>query len=373
MPTLHMTDVVVSRLKEPGTYFDETTPAFAIRVGKNRKTWFVIRGRERLRTNIGQYPQTSLADARKEAKRLLTEEPSKHATLRFEEAYERFKESIATKKARTQRDYKRVLDKHLLPTLRRKKLAEIEYDDVVNLTKHLPPSEAAHTLAVARTFFRWCVRPPRRYIAHSPLEGVQIKLAKKRKRILKDDELAAVWNAANEQGYPHGTVVQLLILTGQRKGEIAALRWPWIDQKAQTITLPGGEDGVTKNKLEHTFPYDGRVSAILATIPRRNSTDLLFPSRDSEERPISGWSKFKAQISALIPKVEGWTLHDLRRTFRSKHGEIGTDRTIAERLIGHAAGVTTDVETIYDRWTYMPQMREAIERFEKHLDILLAR
>jgi hypothetical protein len=139
MPTLHMTDVVVSRLKQPGTYFDETTPAFAIRVGKNRKTWFVIRGRERLRTNIGQYPQTSLADARKEAKRLLTEEPSKHATLRFEEAYVRFKESIAAKKPRTQRDYKRVLDKHLLPTMKREKLAEIEYDDVMNLTKHLPP------------------------------------------------------------------------------------------------------------------------------------------------------------------------------------------------------------------------------------------
>jgi hypothetical protein len=55
MPKLHMTDIVVSRLKEPGTYYDQTTPAFALRVGKNRKTWFVIRGRERLRTNIGNY------------------------------------------------------------------------------------------------------------------------------------------------------------------------------------------------------------------------------------------------------------------------------------------------------------------------------
>lgn len=56
MPVTHLTDVVVSRLKTPGTYYDESTPAFAIRVGKNRKTWFVIRGRERERTNIGKYP-----------------------------------------------------------------------------------------------------------------------------------------------------------------------------------------------------------------------------------------------------------------------------------------------------------------------------
>ncbi len=77
MPKLHMTDVVVLRLKACGTYYDQTTPAFGIRVGKNRKTWFVIRGSERLRTNIGRYPQIGLADARKEARKLLTEEPVK--------------------------------------------------------------------------------------------------------------------------------------------------------------------------------------------------------------------------------------------------------------------------------------------------------
>ena len=66
MPKLHMTDVVVSRLKLSGSYYDATTPAFGLRVGKNRKTWFVVRGRERLRTNVGQYPAISLADARKE-------------------------------------------------------------------------------------------------------------------------------------------------------------------------------------------------------------------------------------------------------------------------------------------------------------------
>jgi Arm DNA-binding domain len=71
MPVAHLTDVVVSRLKEPGTYFDENTPAFGIRVGKNRKTWIVIRGRERSRTRIGRYPAVSLAEARKKALVLL--------------------------------------------------------------------------------------------------------------------------------------------------------------------------------------------------------------------------------------------------------------------------------------------------------------
>jgi hypothetical protein len=69
--------------------------------------------------------------------------------------------------------------------------------------------------------------------------------------------------------------------------------------------------------------------------------------------------------------VSGWTLHDLRRTYRSIHAEIGTPREIAERLINHAAGVQTDVEAIYDRWHYLPPMRDAVSTFEAHLSAAL--
>ena len=368
MSRIHITDVVVSRLKEPGIYYDTTTPAFGVRVGKNRKAWIITKGEDRQRITIGRYPSMSLANARKEAKRQLSESPlDRKARTTFGAAYDEYKTAIATKKPRTQRDYKRVLDKYFLPKLEKKQLGAIEYDELMDLVDGLPPSEKAHALAVGRTFFRWCVKPPRRYIPHSPLEGVEIKLAKKRKRVLSVDEIVKVWRAAEEQAYPHGTIVRLLILTGQRRGEIAGLRWPWINTRDQTITLPGE---ITKNGLEHTFPYNGQVAAILEAIPHLNSTDLLFPSRVSDERQVSGWSKFKKQ---LTDGVAGWTLHDLRRTFRTLHGEIGTDREIAERLINHAAGVTTEVEAIYDRFTYMPQMRAAMDKYDAHLAVLLAR
>lgn len=370
---LHMTDVVVSRLKEPGTYYDEVTPAFGLRVGKNRKTWFVIRGHERLRTTIGRYPQIGLADARKEAKRLLTEEAPKviKTIPTLSEAYEGFKESISGNKPKTQYDYKRVMDKYYVAKLGKRKLGDITYEDVDAIAKRLPKGEKRHLLAVGRTFFRWCVKPPRRYIPHSPLEGVVVPQATKRKRVLSNSELVTVWKAAREQGYPHGTVVQLLIMTGQRKTEIANLRWPWINQVERTITLP---EWVTKNKKEHTFPYNGQVAAILETVPRLNSTDLLFPSRDADDRPISGWSKFKKQLDEWAEtKVEGYRLHDLRRTFRTIHAEIGTSSEIGERLINHAAAVQTDVEAIYDRYKYMPEMRAAIDRYDAHISSLLAR
>ncbi|MGA7787413.1 MAG: Arm DNA-binding domain-containing protein, partial [Xanthobacteraceae bacterium] len=85
---LHFTDVAISRLKTEGMYYDESTPAFGIRVGKNRKTWFVVRGRERSRKTFGRYPDKSLADARKEAKALLTQPVRKNERVTFEAAYE---------------------------------------------------------------------------------------------------------------------------------------------------------------------------------------------------------------------------------------------------------------------------------------------
>jgi integrase len=363
MPRTHLTDVVVSRLKEPGTYFDESTPAFAVRVGKNRKTWFVIRGRERERTNIGQYPAVSLADARKEAKKLLTEAPAKHSKMTFSAACDFYKEEIKAKKPRTQKDYNRILDKYLLPKLGKKKLPEIEYEDVTAITDGLAPSEKSHCLAVARTFLRWCVQPPRRYIPHSPLEGVQVVPGKRRKRILKPDELKKVWDAATVEGYPYGTIVHLLILTGQRKSEIANLRRTWIDQKARTITLP---EWVCKNSREHTFPYGNMVAAELETVPRFNSTDLLFPSTVSDERPVSGWSKYKKRLGDGVP---AWRLHDLRRTFGTTLAEMEIEPHIVERLLNHSMGaignqadsIVSAVAEVYILAKYLPKMRNAIE------------
>src|SRR5450631_672672 len=204
MPKLHMTDVVVARLKYNGTYYDEMTPAFGLRVGKNRKTWFVVRGRERLRTTIGQYPATSLVDARKEARKLLTEEPTKADRITLNAAYDLYKEALKSRKERTQYDYKRVLDKYLQPKLGTKKLFEISYDDLTAITNSLRRSEKRNTLAVGRTFFRWCVRPSRRYLKHSPPEGVEVPKAGKRKRILNDDELVTVWRATIRQSYRAG-------------------------------------------------------------------------------------------------------------------------------------------------------------------------
>lgn len=376
MPTAHLTDIVVQRLKEPGTYFDDTTPAFGIRVGKNRKTWIVMRGKERIRTRVGHYPAMSLADARKEARKLLTETPqSRSSRLTFSEAFTLYGAHLETKKPRTRYEIERHMNKHFVPNIGKKMLEAIEYEDIVAITDKLPRSECSHALAYCRAFLRWCVKPPRRYIKHSPLEGVTVTLGQPRKRVLKDEELNTVWHAAEKQGYPYGDIVQLLMLTGQRKSEIANLRTGWINEKERIITLP---EWVCKNGQEHTFPYSDRVAGILERIPRRNSTDLLFPSYAGDDRPISGWSKYKKGMKDGVP---GWTLHDLRRTFATKLAELKVSPTTVERLLNHSMGsisnktdgLVSEVAKVYNLATYMPEMREAIGKWESKLDTVLAR
>jgi integrase len=380
MPRLHLTDIAVRALKPPASgqvdYWDETTRAFGLRVSQAGTKTFVAKVNNQ-RITIGRYPEMPLADARRKANGLKAEsQPLDRSKITFEQAYEKFQaEHIPKKKERTRYDYKRVIEKYFLPAFAKSRLVTISYEKITEITDKLAdtPSEQAHTLSVARTFFKWCARPPRRY-APSPLDGLQLTLAKSRKRTLSGEEIIKVWLAAQRQGYPHGTVVQLLLLTGQRRGEIASLHRSWINRKDRKITLP---EGLTKNKREHTFPYGDLAAQIFEAVPRFNSTDLLFPRRGGDDRPLSGWSKYK---SKMTDGVAGWTLHDLRRTFATGLAELKVPPHVVERLLNHkmggitnkTGGIVSAVAEVYNRAAYLPEMAEAIERWEQHLATLLA-
>lgn len=376
MPIAHLTDIVVSRLKEPGTYFDKNTPAFGIRVGKNRKTWIVVRGRERTRTRIGHYPAVSLAEARRKALVLLGSPIEHKAEVpKFSEALAQFYAvHVPTLKPKTQYQIIRVLDRHFAPKLKHKRLDEIVHSDISKVTDELAktaPSEAWHAFKDARTFFRWCVP---RYIGHSPMEGLRSPTRYiPRKRVLTNVEIVQVWKAAQEIGYPFGTAIQLSLLWGTRWGETIGCRRAFIDAVERTITLPE-----TKNGTEHSFPYGKMTARILKNIPIYNSTDLLFPGRDMLT-PWNGSGKAKWEFKEKC-KIAPWQLLDLRRTFATKLAELKVPPHIVERLLNHklgtlkTQGVITAVADVYNRALYMDEMRSAIEeKWEPFLTSLMAR
>jgi integrase len=152
-------------------------------------------------------------------------------------------------------------------------------------------------------------------------------------------------------GYPYGTIVKLLILTGQRRGEIAGLRRSWITDDA--ITFP---QGFTKNRREHRIPISPLTEEIIARIP--GVTDLLFPARGTEKKvlPFNGWSKSKTEFDAPLGIPE-WTLHDLRRTYSSNLAKLGVPIHVTERLLNHVTGIISGIAAVYNRHSYWEEMR----------------
>lgn len=183
-----------------------------------------------------------------------------------------------------------------------------------------------------------------------------------------------MWDASDSPDLPEHcrTIVKLLILTGQRRGEIAALGVAYISWPQATITLP---QELTKNGREHTFPIGPLTVSLLKSRLDCSSSGgsslagLLFLARGKPSSPFNGWSKSKALLEELSD-VTGWTLHDLRRTYRSTMGRLGIAPHIAERLVNHVTA-ETDTEHVYDLYKYLPEMTAAVAVYESHLQTLL--
>jgi integrase len=376
MPEVHLTDIGVKALRAPErgqiTYIDSTLPGFGVRVSQGgKKTFVLVHGRRRDRTTIGRYPILSLSQARNEAKRLLAERTlgnHRPASITFDEAFNLFLSTYCAQrnKASTTKDYERLLRTRFLPKFRGQPLEDITPHSIAAIVDKLlqTPSEANYAFAVARLFFKWAVK--RHYLSHTPMEGMSLpSRIRARDRVLSEPELVSVWRAADETGYPFGTITKLLILTGQRRGEIAALRWDYIDQKQKTITLPAL---LTKNNRQHTFPYGDMTARIFENVPYQDG--VLFPARGNPEQIFSGWSKCKAALDKKCV-IAQWTLHDLRRTFATNLAALGTPVHVTEKLLNHSSGTFGGIVSVYQRHSYMDEMRAAVSAWDSRLTALL--
>ena len=147
-----------------------------------------------------------------------------------------------------------------------------------------------------------------------------------------------VRQCATAYPFPFGAVVRLLILTGQRRGEIGLLRWHWIDEQKRVITLPAE---FTKNRRSHTLPYGQMVADILAELPRTSS--YVFPPAHEHLKgagvtAVNGWSNLKRTFDRLLDNMVPWTLHDLRRTFATNLAALGVRLEVTEKLLNHVSG-----------------------------------
>ena len=266
-------------------------------------------------------------------------------------------------KPRTRLETERVLRKHFLPPFRHEPLHAISTHAITSIIDRMrkSPSSARHAFAIIRLFFNWAER--RRYVAKSPCRGVEPpKPSPSRERVLSSDEIKAVLFAARASGSTFSTIVEILLYTGQRRGEIAGLRYEWIDWEKRTITFPAA---ITKNKRTHRIPFGVRIEELL----RRGETKgVLFPAR-GVDTPFFGWSKSKPRFDNLCP-LPHWTLHDLRRTFATNLAALGVPVHVTEKALNHVSGTTGGIVAVYQRHTYESEVREAMAVWERCLEDL---
>lgn len=368
-----LTENAVRAAHPRSTLWDGSLKHFGLRVAPGGTKSFVVLLGSGRRQAIGRYPTITVADARAKAKRILAERTlGRHqiASMGWQSAVEKFLAARRTTGTRvsTVNEYSRTLKCYF--GFGSTKVPEIGKRDIASKLEKLNrvPSQKAHALVVIKMFFRWALQEG--YVEVDVAASFKRPKQKARQRVLSDPELKAVWDAcqdeANELPRPFRAIVKLLILCGQRRGETAALQSSWI--KGNIIALPST---ITKNKREHSFPIGTMTASVLAPFLTTRSA-LLFPARRSRApRPFNGWSTSKAVLDHLSG-VTGWTLHDLRRTFRTIHARIGTPPHIAERLINHVNGVASDVEQIYDLYHYMPEMGKAVRGYEDALTAILS-
>ncbi|MFC1458062.1 tyrosine-type recombinase/integrase [Microvirga arabica] len=300
-----------------------------------------------------------LADAAKAAQ----EKKRMHATS-VDAVATAFIERHAKPRLRSWREYERMLRGYVLPEWGTRPITEIQRSDVTALLDAIEERRSAaladHVLAIIRKMFNWHAARDERF--HSPLVSGMARTSitvRARDRVLSDHELRALWAALQQIPYPFGPFVQLLLLTAQRRDEVAHMRWSEIDGDLWTIPRER-----YKNGRANTVPLTEQVQSILASLPR--SGDYVFTT--TGRAPISGFSKAKAAIDRACG-VTGWRLHDLRRTARSLMSRTGVSSEIAERVLGHAM---TGVAGVYDRHGYVSEKRDALQKLAAQIGRIVA-
>jgi integrase len=204
--------------------------------------------------------------------------------------------------------------------------------------------------------FGWAMKEG--LVSSNPIIGTNKRVEKSRDRVLSDAELSKVWRALAADDY--GTIIKLLILTGQRLGEIAALRWSEINFDRGFISLPGER---TKNGRPHEIPMSPTVRSLLKVRPQ-NGRELIFGEGAG---PYSGFSHRKVPLDKAI-NIPPWTHHDLRRSVATGMAELGIQPHIIEAVLNHVSGHKGGIAGIYNRATYSTEKAQALALWDKHIN-----
>jgi integrase len=368
MSTQRLTDKMLRGLKPAASgqidVWDELLLGFGVRVGTTgRKSFFVgtrINGRYKRITLKPPYDLLSLADARVKAKAIMSDA---HAGIgpelrkkreekgTFGAVAKSFMQDYA-KNHRTRDEMQRIIDRYLAEWHERQ-ISEItrgEIKELLRVKARTAPIMANRIKALVSKIFTWALKEE--IIEASPALSLDppggSEKDRERTRTLSADEIRLVWNSFDKLGYPWGPLFKMLIITGQRCGEVGGMKWSEITDDGWHVPNERAKSG-----RGHLIPLSSLAREILDEVPEIG--ELVFRTR------LGSWSWAKERVDAKIPH---WRLHDLRRTFATQLRSLGVDRVVVSKLLNHAeAGVTK----IYDRYAADPEKAAAMDRWANRL------
>ena len=378
-----LTDLAIRNLPLPDKgvrrYWDKDGLCIQVSQG-GAKTFYFVHGEKRQFVKLGRYPEPlSLSAARERVRKILAKRElgleEETSPITVQQAIDSFldKHCDQKNKPRTAPETRRLLS--YLEPLAKRRLVKLNTRSLLDIIDNASQSvaERRHVFASTRTFLNWCCRE--RLLKASPLQHLKPPgLVGSRDRVLSDAEVACIYKAAVEVGHPYGFICLIAIHTGMRRGEVGGLEWSFITP--DTITLP---PALTKNKREHTIPnlIDGNLALIpkkmeLVTDERGNQLErpckYLFPS--SVNTPYSTWSDGKEALDALA-KVDNFVFHDFRRYLSRTMAKLRVPIDVTEAILNHVSGSRSPIQRVYDRHDRLPEMRDALAVYEKHLASLI--
>ena len=358
-----LTDTKIASIKPPESgqveYPDAKVTGLRLRVGAGgAKTWTLRRrvGSKVINRKIGTYPATSLAKAREAAIGMIEALEASGSTEPLDRTFRHAAERWIEDKARPSL-ITRQLELHVYPAWGDRRLIEIKRADVRDLIRGLEGEVLPNrVLATLKSVFTHAVKQD--WLEHSPADHVDKPRAEAaRERVLSMDETARVWRAAGLLGYPAGPWVRVLMLTGQRRSEVAGMRWPDVDLDAGTWTLTASH---TKAKRSHLVPLPAAALAIIRELPRLG--EYVFAT--TAKSPMRGFARDKAQLDQWLESrgeglAEPWRFHDLRRTAATHMVRLGFPEIVVTRILNHA--VTGVTGKHYALHSYADEKRSALE------------
>lgn len=340
-----------------------------------------IKGGPKRKHTFGTWPEISLSEARQLALEIeleanrgidrvelnkqqqLIDEAAKVGLTTVSEvitAYDRLHLSTIKTRDERNRQLKQSLEKHLnksISDLTRKDLQEA-IDAKANAGRK-PYANRIRAALVAFSKWAWV----RGYINNDIGAGIA-KATKEtaRERVPSVSEIQAIWKASYQMGELWGPIFRLLLLTGQRRGEILELKWDEIDFDKEQIVKSGER---TKNGKPHTTHLASPALIELKKLARSmGNSEFVFSTTGTT--PASGIGKAKERIDRFLgDDFEAWRIHDIRTGLASALAEAGEAENIVDRILNHSASgsAPSTVARVYNQANLLPQRARALDRW----------